>query len=66
MGVDYGGRPGAGLLGVRITRHRIDGSPYRYADSPLELAESVDLLVVAAAGGARHLVDRAVLEALGP
>ncbi|GAB1813494.1 2-hydroxyacid dehydrogenase [Mycobacterium sp. MUNTM1] len=47
-------------------RHRVDGSPYRYAESPLALAQSVDLLVVAAAGGARHLVDRTVLEALGP
>jgi lactate dehydrogenase-like 2-hydroxyacid dehydrogenase len=49
-------------------RHRIDGSPYRYAESPLELAESVDVLVVATTGDnrARHLVDRAVLEALGP
>ncbi|WP_181159201.1 2-hydroxyacid dehydrogenase [Mycobacterium shigaense] len=49
-------------------RHRIDGSPYRYAASPLELAESVDVLVVATTGDpkARNLVDRAVLEALGP
>lgn len=49
-------------------RHRIDGSPYRYAASPLELAESVDILVVATTGDprSRHLVDRAVLEALGP
>ncbi|ORW99173.1 hydroxyacid dehydrogenase [Mycobacterium triplex] len=49
-------------------RHRIDGSPYRYAESPLELAESVDVLVVATTGDeqARHLVDRSVLEALGP
>lgn len=47
-------------------RHRLDGSPYRYAESPLALAQSVDLLVVAATGGARHLVDRTVLEALGP
>lgn len=49
-------------------RHRIDGSPYRYAESPLELAESVDVLVVATTGDpkARNLVDRAVLEALGP
>lgn len=49
-------------------RHRIDGSPYRYAESPAELAESVDVLVVATTGDhhARHLVDRAVLEALGP
>jgi lactate dehydrogenase-like 2-hydroxyacid dehydrogenase len=49
-------------------RHRIEGSPYRYAESPVQLAESVDVLVVATTGDAktRHLVDRAVLEALGP
>lgn len=49
-------------------RNRIDGSPYRYAASPVELAESVDVLVVATTGDrkTRHLVDRAVLEALGP
>ncbi len=49
-------------------RHRIDGSPYRYAESAVELAESVDVLVVATTGdgGTRHLVDRAVLQALGP
>lgn len=49
-------------------RHRIPGSPYRYADSPYELAESVDLLVVSTAGGrgTDQLVDREVLKALGP
>ncbi|MCV7029895.1 2-hydroxyacid dehydrogenase [Mycobacterium sherrisii] len=49
-------------------RHPKDGVPYRYAPSPLELAESVDVLVVATSGDAatRHLVDRRVLEALGP
>jgi len=54
-------------------RHRVAGSPYRYADSPVELAESVDVLVVAAPGDhkngdhkTRNLVDRSVLEALGP
>jgi lactate dehydrogenase-like 2-hydroxyacid dehydrogenase len=49
-------------------RHRIDGSPYRFAESPVELAESVDVLVVATTGDSknRSLVDRAVLEALGP
>ncbi|MGO8939620.1 MAG: 2-hydroxyacid dehydrogenase [Mycobacterium sp.] len=49
-------------------RHRIDGSPYRYAESPVQLAASVDVLVVATTGDqkTRHLVDRAVLEALGP
>ena len=49
-------------------RHPIEGSPYRYCSSALELAESVDVLVVATTGDpkARNLVDRAVLEALGP
>jgi lactate dehydrogenase-like 2-hydroxyacid dehydrogenase len=48
-------------------RRRIDGSPYRYAESPVQLAESVDVLVVATTGDqkTRHLVDRNVLEALG-
>lgn len=49
-------------------RHRIEGSPFRYADSPVELAESVDVLVIATTGdrNAHKLVDRAVLRALGP
>lgn len=49
-------------------RHRLDGSPYRYAASPQQLAESVDVLVVATTGDheAHQLVDRAVLRALGP
>lgn len=49
-------------------RHRIDGSPYRYAESPRELAGSVDVLVVATTGDqrTRNLVDRPVLDALGP
>lgn len=49
-------------------RHRIEGSRFRYAESPVQLAESVDVLVIATTGD-RHthkLVDRAVLEALGP
>lgn len=49
-------------------RHRIDGSPYRYAASAVELAESVDVLVVATTGDneSHKLVDRSVLAALGP
>lgn len=49
-------------------RNRVPDSPYRYAASPQELAESVDVLVVATAGGAdsEKLVDREVLLALGP
>ncbi|WP_406819445.1 2-hydroxyacid dehydrogenase [Pseudomonas sp. KnCO4] len=41
--------------------------PYTWYDSPLHLAEAVDILLVATPGGAetRHLVDAAVLDALG-
>ncbi|WP_144635052.1 2-hydroxyacid dehydrogenase [Bordetella genomosp. 13] len=42
--------------------------PYGYAASLVELAEWADFLVVATVGGpgTRHLVNQAVLEALGP
>jgi len=48
-------------------RNRVEGSPYTYAASPVELAGAVDVLVVAAAGGSgtRQLVGRDVLDALG-
>jgi lactate dehydrogenase-like 2-hydroxyacid dehydrogenase len=48
-------------------RHQVPDVPYHYAESPVALARLVDVLVVAAPGGAetRHLVDAAVLEALG-
>ncbi|MFF7107096.1 2-hydroxyacid dehydrogenase [Pseudomonas sichuanensis] len=41
--------------------------PYTWYDSPLNLADAVDILVVATPGGngTRHLVDAQVLEALG-
>lgn len=41
---------------------------WRYAESPVALAESVDILIVATSGGTdtRHLVDAAVIDALGP
>ncbi|MGE7992024.1 2-hydroxyacid dehydrogenase [Pseudomonas sp. NPDC089554] len=44
-----------------------EASPYTWYDSPLHLAENVDILVVATPGGAgtRHLVDGPVLKALG-
>lgn len=49
-------------------RRAVPDSPYRYAPSVYELAESVDVLVVATAGGkgTQKLVNREVLEALGP
>lgn len=41
---------------------------YTYADSAVELAHQVDVLIVTAAGGdaSRHLVNADVLQALGP
>ncbi|WP_191833245.1 2-hydroxyacid dehydrogenase [Pseudomonas fluorescens] len=49
------------------SRHPRDGVPYTYYGSPLQLAEAVDILVVATPGGAgtQHLVDAQVLDALG-
>jgi lactate dehydrogenase-like 2-hydroxyacid dehydrogenase len=48
-------------------RHPVPASPYRYTASPVELAQSVDMLVVATVGdkGTEKLVSRTVLEALG-
>lgn len=48
-------------------RRRVPDCPYRYAASPVELAESADVLVIAVSGGhrTRGLVGRPVLEALG-
>ncbi|MBG6095217.1 2-hydroxyacid dehydrogenase [Nocardioides sp. WG-D5] len=50
------------------SRREVPGSRYAYAASPAELAADVDILVLATSGGSgtQHLVDRTVLEALGP
>lgn len=50
------------------SRRPVAGSTYTYEATPLALAASVDLLVVTASGTpeATRLVDRAVLEVLGP
>jgi len=42
--------------------------PYTYVESPLELARQSDYFIIAAPGGeeTKHVVDAAVLEALGP
>lgn len=58
-------------FGCRISYHSrrpVAGSPYSYEPTATALAAAVDLLVVATPGGsgATHLVDREVLEALGP
>src|SRR5690606_23220293 len=50
------------------SRRPVAGAPYRYADDARALAASVDVLVIAAAGGPESagLVDAEVLDALGP
>lgn len=49
-------------------RRRVEGLPYPYLGSPRALAEACDALVVLAPATpeTRHLVDAAVLSALGP
>ncbi|HTI73360.1 MAG TPA: 2-hydroxyacid dehydrogenase [Mycobacterium sp.] len=49
-------------------RHVVEGSQYTYVGTPTDLARAVDVLIVAAAGGAgtQGLVSREVIEALGP
>ena len=55
------------VVGYCNTRPAAD-APYAYYATPLALARWCDFLVVTAAGGAstHHLVDAAVLDALGP
>jgi len=49
-------------------RNERTDTPHTYVESVVELARKVDVLVVATPGGdgTRHLVDRAVIDALGP
>jgi lactate dehydrogenase-like 2-hydroxyacid dehydrogenase len=73
---------GMGHIGLEVANHaanfrmpvfyhnrtRRTDVDYTYVDSIIELARQVDVLVVATPGGdgTRHLVDHAVIEALGP
>jgi lactate dehydrogenase-like 2-hydroxyacid dehydrogenase len=57
-------------FGCTISYHNrrpVEGSPYTYVASPVELARGVEVLIVAAAGGSGTdgLVSREVIEALG-
>jgi lactate dehydrogenase-like 2-hydroxyacid dehydrogenase len=61
----------ARAFGVDVVYHGRqpqDDAPYLYYPSLLSMAEACDILVIAAPGGAttRKIVDREVLEALGP
>jgi D-3-phosphoglycerate dehydrogenase len=63
-------RRGAGFdmeLGYHNRKPR-EGEPMRYFDSVTALAQWCDFLLIATPGGpgTRHLVDKAVLDALGP
>jgi lactate dehydrogenase-like 2-hydroxyacid dehydrogenase len=63
-------RRGAGFdmeVGYHNRKPR-EGSPLRYFDSVVTLAQWADFLMVATPGGpgTRHLIDKAVLDALGP
>ncbi|MFT4251751.1 MAG: 2-hydroxyacid dehydrogenase [Caulobacter sp.] len=48
------------------SRRPVEGVPYAYHASPLDLAAAVDVLFLVTPGDAGPLVDAAVLEALGP
>ncbi|ONG50089.1 hydroxyacid dehydrogenase [Pseudoroseomonas deserti] len=70
---DIGGRIARRLSGFAMptvyhNRRPVAGAAYDYAPDPVALAARSDLLVVAVPGGAgsRHVVDAAVLQALGP
>jgi lactate dehydrogenase-like 2-hydroxyacid dehydrogenase len=58
------------LFGVEVAYHtrHAKSVPYAYYESPVALATAVDVLIVLTPGGdaTRHLVDTAVLTALGP
>lgn len=48
------------------SRRPVEGVPYAYHASPLDLAQAVDVLFLVTPGDAGPLVDAAVLKALGP
>ena len=62
------GAGGFGVEGAYHSRRPREGSPFRHEPDLRALAAWCDFLVVATPGGAetRHLVDAAVLRALGP
>jgi len=61
-------RPFASEIGYFSRHPRPEGADYHYAESPHALAEWAEVLIVSVAGGPETagLVDRAVLDALGP
>jgi lactate dehydrogenase-like 2-hydroxyacid dehydrogenase len=68
IGSEIARRCEAFKMDVAYHNRRARDVPYRYYDSLTDLARAVDLLIAIVPGGdaTRHLVDRAVLDALGP
>jgi len=61
----------AEAFGVHVVYHNrkpVEGAPFRYFASLLDMARACDILMIAVPGGAqtRHLVGAETLEALGP
>jgi lactate dehydrogenase-like 2-hydroxyacid dehydrogenase len=61
-------RPFASEIGYFSRHPRLEGVDYHYAETPRALAEWADVLIVSVAGGPETagLIDRVVLDALGP
>lgn len=59
---------GFGMHVGYCNRHVVADAPYPWHQTPAELARWCDFLLITTAGGSatRHLVDREVLDALGP
>ncbi|MEQ8804605.1 MAG: NAD(P)-dependent oxidoreductase, partial [Rhodospirillales bacterium] len=59
---------GFGMEVSYMARSAKDGLPWRYVDNVQDLAQHVDFLISAVPGGpaTHHMINRAVLEALGP
>ena len=71
---DIEGEPGGWLANDRLEGFGVpiaytdlapQDVPYRFHPTPIALAHAVDVLIVAAAAGTRHLIDHATLDALG-
>lgn len=68
IGLEIARRCEAFKLDVAYHNRQRKDAPYPYYDSPHELARAVDILIAIVPGGdaTHHLVDRSVLDALGP
>jgi len=68
QGIALRAEPFASAIGYYSRRPRAEGKNYSYFETPLALADWADTLIISVSGGpdTAHLVDRAVIDALGP